>query len=145
MKLIPHKALLLTAALAGLTSLSAQAETTSITNGSNAATVTQSGAPATDKKVETRPGYTKIEQSSGGNSATIVQKSGPATSSTTETDPGHTSATPTPDPDAADGDDDRKSSMTDSDVYREVRKGASPQSQKTLDNLMKSMGLQKKM
>ncbi|MGJ4994185.1 hypothetical protein ACQR0Z_07235 [Bradyrhizobium sp. HKCCYLS3077] len=149
MKLNQRKALLVAGALlAGLVALSVQAETTSIRNGSNSASVTQSGGAATtDKKVETRSGYTRIEQHSGGNSATIVQRSGPVTPPTTEADPGQNSAVPsTPvDPDAMDDDDDRKSASTEPNVYREVRKGASPQSQKTLDKLITSMGLQKKM
>lgn len=150
MKLNQQKMLLVAGALlAGLVALSVQAETTSVKNGSNSATVTQSGGAATtDKKVETRSGYTRIEQHSGGNSATIVQRSGPVARPTTETDPGQNSAAPTTPPvdlDAMDDDDDRKSASTEPNVYREVRKGASPQSQKTLDKLMTSMGLQKKM
>jgi len=153
MKLINRNALVLAGALAAcLAGLAVRAETTSVTNGSNAATVTQSGAP-TAKSVKTHPGYTRIEQHSGGNSATIVQRSGPASPSITtpnpaETSPGETSATPSippTEPDAKDDDDDQKTATTDAEVYREVRKGASPQSQRTLDKLMTTMGLQKKM
>jgi DNA-binding phage protein len=39
----------------------------------------------------------------------------------------------------------RDPSLSDADVYRQIRKGASPQSQQTLDNLVKALGLQKKM
>jgi hypothetical protein len=146
MKLIQRLAFVLAGALmAGLASASVRAETTSVNNGSNSANVTQSGDPSkTEKKVETRPGYTSIEQHNGGNSATIIQRSRPASPDGAETEPGKTPNAPT-DPDATDGDDDHSTSMTDADVYRQVRKGASPQSQQTLDNLMKSLGLQKKM
>ena len=57
----------------------ARAETTTVTNGNNVASVTQSGDPATTtRKVEKRPGYTRIEQQSGGNRSVVVQSSDPA-------------------------------------------------------------------
>lgn len=131
--------------LAALASPSLRAETTSVNNGSNSANVTQSGDPSkTDKQVEIRPGYTHIEQHNGGNSATIIQRSKPGLPNPAETEGRKTPNMPTA-PDGADGDEERDPALTDSDVYRQVRKGASPQSQQTLDNLMKSLGLQKKM
>ena len=102
--------------MAVLASVLVRAETTSVNNGSNSATITQSGDPSrTEKQVKTAPGYTSIEQHNGGSSATIIQRSngGPP--------------------------------LTDADVYRRIRKGASPQSQQTLDNLMRALGLQMKM
>jgi len=146
MKLIQRLAFVLAGALmAGLASASVRAETTSVNNGSNSANVTQSGDPSkTEKKVETGPGYTSIEQHNGGNSATIVQRSNPAAGDPTDAAPGKG-----PDPQAApgetDGDADRAPPLTDADVYRQIRKGASPQSQQMLDRLMKAMGLQNKM
>ena len=57
----------------------ARAETTTVTNGNNFASVTQSGDPATTtRKVEKRPGYTRIEQKSGGNRSVVVQSNDPA-------------------------------------------------------------------
>ena len=57
----------------------ARAETTTVTNGNNSATVTQSGDPATTtRKVEKRPGYTRIEQQSGGSRSVVVQSNDPA-------------------------------------------------------------------
>jgi hypothetical protein len=53
--------------------------TTTVRNGNNFATVTQSGDPATTvKKVEKRPGYTRIEQQTGNSRSVIVQSSDPA-------------------------------------------------------------------
>jgi hypothetical protein len=146
MKLIQRQAVGLAAVLmAGLASASLRAETTSVNNGSNSATVTQSGDPSkTEKRIETRPGYTSIEQHSGGNSATIIQRSKPGAGDPAEAETGKNPNTQIA-PGEPDGDDDHNTSLTDADVYRQVRKGASPQSQQTLDNLMKSLGLQKKM
>jgi hypothetical protein len=146
MKLIQRQAVVLAAVLmAGLASVSLRAETTSVNNGSNSANITQSGDPSkTEKQVETRPGYTSIEQRNGGNSATIIQRSKPGSPGAAESESGKNPNTQMP-PGGTDGDDDRNPSLTDADVYRQVRKGASPQSQQTLDNLMKSLGLQKKM
>ena len=57
----------------------ARAETTTVTNGNNFASVTQSGDPATTtRKIEKRPGYTRIEQQSGGNRSVVVQSNDPA-------------------------------------------------------------------
>jgi hypothetical protein len=51
---------------------------TTVRNGNNIATITQSGDRATTvRKVVKRPGYTRIEQKSGNNSSVIVQSSGP--------------------------------------------------------------------
>jgi hypothetical protein len=131
--------------LVALASASLRAETTSVNNGSNSANITQSGDPSkTNKQVETRPGYTHIEQHTGGNSTTIIQQSKPDLPKAAETEGGKTPNMPTA-PDGADGDEERGPALTDSDVYRQVRKGASPQSEQTMDNLMKSLGLQKKM
>ena len=53
--------------------------TTTIRNGNNSATVTQSGDPATTvKKVEKRPGYTRIEQHNRNSRTVIVQSDNPA-------------------------------------------------------------------
>ena len=61
----------------------ARAETTTVTNGNSSATVTQSGDPATTtRKVEKRPGYTRIEQQSGGNRSVVVQSNDPAVPTT---------------------------------------------------------------
>ncbi len=146
MKFLQRKAFVLaTALMAGLASVSLRAETTSVNNGSNSATVTQSGDPSrTEKQILTRPGYTSIEQRNGGNSSVIIQRSNPGDSTPGDAETGEKPNT-NPAPDEADGDDDRTSSLTDAEVYRQVRKGASSKSQQTLDNLMKSMGLQKKM
>ncbi|MGV7213077.1 hypothetical protein [Bradyrhizobium sp. UFLA05-112] len=146
MKPMQRQSVVLAAMLmAALASASARAETTSVNNGSNSATITQSGDPSkTEKQVKTAPGYTSIEQHSGGNSATIVQRSNPAAG-----DPTGAEAGKSPDaqaaPGEADGDADHNPPPTDADVYRQIRKGASPQSQQTLDRLMKAMGLQNKM
>ena len=79
-----------------------------------------------------------------GNSAMIIQKSNPGAGGPVDPDSGKG-----PDkqmaPGGADDDADRDPSVSDSDVYRQIRKGASPQSQQTLDSLMKALGLQKKM
>ena len=85
MKLIQRQAVVLAAVLmAGLASVSLRAETTSVNNGSNSANVTQSGDPSkTEKQVETRPGYTSIEQRNGGNSATITRPASASTAVTT--------------------------------------------------------------
>jgi hypothetical protein len=146
MKLIQRQAVVLAAVLmAGLASVSLRAETTSVNNGSNSANITQSGDPSkTEKQIETRPGYTSIEQHSGGNSATIIQRSKHGAGDPAEAETGKNPKTQIA-PGEPDGDDDHDTSLTDADVYRQVRKGASPQSQQTLDNLMKSLGLQKKM
>ncbi|GLR83557.1 hypothetical protein [Bradyrhizobium iriomotense] len=146
MTLIQRQSVVLAAALmAALASASARAETTSVNNGSNSATITQSGDPSkTEKKVDTGPGYSRIEQHSGSNSATIIQRSNPAAGDPTNVDPGKG-----PDAQAApgepNGDAERAPPLTDADVYRQIRKGASPQSQQTLDRLMKALGLQNKM
>ena len=146
MKRIQWPAFVVAASLmAALASAPLRAETTSVNSGSNSANITQSGDPAkTDKRVDTRPGYTHIEQRNGGNSATIIQRSKPGSPDGTDTAGGNTPNVPTA-PDGTESDDERGPALTDSDVYRQVRKGASPQSQQTLDNLMKSLGLQKKM
>ena len=53
--------------------------TTTVRNGNSVATVTQSGDPATTvKKVEKRPGYTRIEQQSGNSRSVVVQSQNPA-------------------------------------------------------------------
>jgi hypothetical protein len=53
--------------------------TTTVRNGNSIATVTQSGDPATTvKKVEKRPGYTRIEQQTGNSRSVVVQSSNPA-------------------------------------------------------------------
>jgi DNA-binding phage protein len=146
MKLIQWPAFVVAAGIvAALAGASSRAETTSVNNGSNSASISQSGDPAkTDKRLETRPGYTHLEQRNGGNSATIIQQSKPGASDGIESEGGNT-PNGTTTPDGTEGDDERGPALTDSDVYRQVRKGASPQSQQTLDNLMKSLGLQKKM
>ena len=52
---------------------------TTIRNGNSIATVTQSGDPATAvKKIEKRPGYTRIEQNTGNSRSVVVQSSNPA-------------------------------------------------------------------
>jgi len=146
MKPIQRQSVALAAMLmAALASASARAETTSVNNGSNSATITQSGDPSkTEKQVKTAPGYTSIEQHSGGNSATIIQRSRPSAGEPTDAESGKS-----PDAQAApgetDGNADRNPPPTDADVYRQIRKGASPQSQQTLDRLMKALGLQNKM
>ncbi|PJG51245.1 hypothetical protein CVM73_32020 [Bradyrhizobium forestalis] len=136
MKLMQRQSVVLGVVLMGaLASGSLRAETTSVDNGSNSATITQSGDPSkTDRQVRIGPGYSSIEQRNGSNSAIIIQRTTPGA----DTDPGQS-----PDTQAAPGDDDPPPS--DADVYRQVRKGATPQSQQTLDNLMKALGLQKKM
>jgi hypothetical protein len=90
------------------------------------------------------PGYTSIEQHNGGNSAMMIQRSKPGASDPTDAEAGK-SPDAQPAPGEADGDADRAPTPTDVDVYRQIRKGASPQSQQTLDRLMKAMGLQNKM
>ncbi len=53
--------------------------TTRVHNGNNRASISQSGgAGPVTKRVETRPGYTRIEQKSGGNHSVVVQSSDPA-------------------------------------------------------------------
>ena len=53
--------------------------TTTVRNGDNLASVTQSGDPGgVVKRVETRPGYTKLEQRSGNSRSVIVQSNDPA-------------------------------------------------------------------
>ena len=139
MKQIQRQSAVLVAALmAGLASAPSRAETTTVNNGSNSAAITQSGDPAkTEKQVKTAPGYTSIEQRNGSNSAMIIQRSKPGAGDPADAETGKTPDTQTA-PGGADGD-------ADADVYRQIRKGASPQSQQTLDNLMKALGLQKKM
>ena len=108
MKLIQRQAVVLAAVLmAGLASVSLRAETTSVNNGSNSANITQSGDPSkTEKQVETRPGYTSIEQRNGGNSATIIQRSKPGSPDAAESETGKNPNTQMP-PGGTDGDDDR--------------------------------------
>ncbi len=54
---------------------------TTVRNGNSFATVTQSGDSATAvKRIEKRPGYTRIEQKSGNSSSVVVQSSDPADS-----------------------------------------------------------------
>ena len=146
MKQIHRQSVVLGAVLmAALTSATARAETTSVNNGSNSATITQSGDPSkTEKQVKTGPGYTSIEQRNGGNSATIIQRSKPGAGDPTDPQAGKSPDAPTA-PIEADDDADRDPSLSDADVYRQIRKGASPQSQQTLDKLMKALGLQNKM
>ncbi|EIG63596.1 hypothetical protein Bra1253DRAFT_00089 [Bradyrhizobium sp. WSM1253] len=146
MKLIQRQSVVRAAVLmVALASASARAETTTVNNGSNSATITQSGDPSkTEKQVKTGPGYISIEQHSGGNSAMIIQRSKPGASDPTDAEAGKSPDAP-PAPGAADGDADRDPPSTDADVYRQIRKGASPQSQQTLDRLMKALGLQNKM
>jgi hypothetical protein len=53
--------------------------TTTIRNGNSFATVTQSGDPATTvKKIEKRPGYTRIEQQNANSRTVILQSDNPA-------------------------------------------------------------------
>ena len=53
--------------------------TTTVRNGNSVMSITQSGDPAkVTKKVETRPGSTRIEQRSGGNHAVLIQSTDPA-------------------------------------------------------------------
>ena len=48
--------------------------TTTVRNGDNYASVTQSGDPETVvRRVEKRPGYTRLEQRSGNSHAVVVQ------------------------------------------------------------------------
>src|SRR5687768_5875966 len=57
----------------------AETITTTVRNGNSFATVTQSGDPASvSRKVEKRPGYTRIEQNSGNSRSVVVQSSNPA-------------------------------------------------------------------
>ena len=74
-------AAILTGAIILMASHHARAETvtTTVRNGDSVATVTQSGDPATTvKKVEKRPGYTRLEQKSGNSSSVVVQSQSPA-------------------------------------------------------------------
>src|SRR5262245_62559716 len=118
MKQIQRQSVALAAVLmAALASASVRAETTSVNNGSNSATITQSGDPSkTEKQVKTAPGYTSIEQHSGGNSATIIQRSRPSAGEPTDAESGKS-----PDAQAApgetDGNADRNPPPTDADVY----------------------------
>jgi hypothetical protein len=68
MKQIQRQSVVLAAVLmAVLASRSSWAETTSVNNGSNSATITRSGDPSKiEKQVKTGLGYTSIEQHSGG-------------------------------------------------------------------------------
>ena len=53
--------------------------TTTVRNGNSVSSVSQSGDPAkASKRVEKRPGYTRIEQHSGGNHSTVIQSTDPA-------------------------------------------------------------------
>ena len=53
--------------------------TTTVRNGTSISSVSQSGDPATaTKRVEKRPGYTRIEQHSGGNHSVVIQSTDPA-------------------------------------------------------------------
>ena len=53
--------------------------TTTVRNGTSVSSVRQSGDPATaSKRVEKRPGYTRIEQHSGGNHSVVIQSTDPA-------------------------------------------------------------------
>ena len=53
--------------------------TTTVRNGDNYASVTQSGDPETVvRRVEKRPGYTRLEQRSGGSHAVVIQSDGVA-------------------------------------------------------------------
>lgn len=48
--------------------------TTTVRNGDNYASVTQSGDPDTvEKRIERRSGYTRLEQRSGGSHAVVIQ------------------------------------------------------------------------
>jgi hypothetical protein len=139
-----HRAILAGTFMAVMASVSSQAETTTVTNGNNTATITQSGDPAkTQKQIERRPGYTGIQQRNGGNSSVIIQSSPKAQSD--PSDPVTTPADPSK-PDQLEAEESTPNApLSDSDVYQRIRKGASPQSQSTLDNLMNALGLQKKM
>lgn len=131
---------------------SLKAETTSVTNGGNSATITQSGDPSkTQKHIERRPGHTEIFQRNGSNSSVIIQDNTPGA----KTDPldngaedGGEDATPRSSqnpPGDATADGSAKRPLADAEFYNRVRKQASPQSQQTMDRLMDAMGLQKKM
>ena len=51
---------------------------TTVRNGNSVASVSQSGDPAkATKTIETRPGYTRIEQKSGGNRSLVIQSTDP--------------------------------------------------------------------
>ncbi|MDQ3813903.1 MAG: hypothetical protein M3347_08125 [Armatimonadota bacterium] len=53
--------------------------TTTVRNGDNLASVTQSGDPGrVVRRVEAKPGYTKVEQRSGNSRSVIVQSNDPA-------------------------------------------------------------------
>ena len=53
--------------------------TTTMRNGDSFASVTQSGDPATvERRIEKRPGYTKLEQRSGSSRSVVVQSDNPA-------------------------------------------------------------------
>ena len=53
--------------------------TTTVRNGDNFASVTQSGDPDdVERRVEKRPGYTRLEQRSGSSRSVIVQSNDPA-------------------------------------------------------------------
>lgn len=143
---------LLLAAGATIAAASSRAETTSVTNGGNSATITQSGDPSkTQKQIERRPGHTEIYQRNGSNSSVIIQDSNP-NAQTDSLDNGvedvGQEGTPRPSPNApsdsrAEGS--AQPSLSDADVYRRVRKQAAPPSQQTMDRLMNAMGLQNKM
>ena len=107
--------------------------TTVIQNGSNTASVTQSGNPGDVQiKVERSPGHTSIYRKNGGNSSAIIQNSNP------------NAASPS-DPNAATGPDQSQTGapkkMDSADVVAKIRERAFPQTQKTLDHLLKTMGL----
>lgn len=112
-------------------------DTTSVQNGTNSATVTQSGDPAdTHKSVGRAPGRTRIEQRNGSNSATIVQDSNPGAPGQDDDEEDLMPApmpAPKPHADAAPR----------ADVYGIVREKASPQGRANLDSLMTILGLGK--
>jgi hypothetical protein len=136
-----------------LASAAAQAESVTITQDGSAATITQSGGSAkTKRKIEQRPGYVSIEQSSGGNSATVVQSTTPATPKTPTAPSMAPSLAPTiaaplsPTNDDDDAADSAGAAPTaDQKTYRSVRDKAPPKQQQSLDALMNAMGLQNKM
>jgi hypothetical protein len=133
MKTLPLVTGLLLAAVAGA-AVMAQ-DTTSVQNGGNSATITQSGDPsATRKSVESGPGHTRIEQHNGSNSAVITQDSGSGPALPDADDDADVMPTPKP---RADGTQPRANV----DVYGTVRDRASPQGQANLDRLMNQLGI----
>jgi hypothetical protein len=131
-----------------------RAETTTVTNGGNTATITQSGDPSrTQKRIERAPGHTAIYQRNGGNSSMIIQDSGAAAPGMPVDplmeDPAYPDGVgpdmpPPRDPAAgAAAAPPTAAPLSNVDVYRRVRANAAPQSQKTMDRLMNAMGLPK--